>query len=84
MPIQRVASISGYIPFMQLQLSHNQNPVSTWSNQSHVKKKEKERGRPQLFMVGIVPYQPEFTRVLIVAQLSSMSGVWALALNLSS
>ena len=44
-------------------MSHNQNPVSKWST------RKEARRRPQLFMVGIAPYYPSSTRVLIAAQM---------------
>ena len=49
-----------------IQLSHNQNPVLTWSSQTV---KNEEGGYPQLFLAGTAPYLPLSTRVLILAQL---------------
>ena len=45
-------------------LSHTQNPVLNGSTQNLLKDL---RRRPQLFMVGSIPYSPSSTRVLIVA-----------------
>ena len=52
-------------------VNHNQNPVLKWSYSQNHASRIQEAGYPQLFMVGIVPYQPSPTQVLIVTQVTA-------------